>query len=117
MDAAAACGSDLLASVSSTHRGRLFDFDSKPSYASHFVASYRFISAAMRSRPAFTSASAWPLSQWHLARFRDIFCRSRIPITCLGLTAESTNSRNIRLFFILDVAYDRFAYMTHKVSQ
>jgi hypothetical protein len=86
-----------------------------------FVASHRFISAAMRSRPASMSASASPLPRWHLARFRDIFCRSRIPITGLGLTAESTSSRlfarNIRLFFVLDVAYDRFAYMTHKVSQ
>jgi hypothetical protein len=39
------------------------------------------------------SASASPLPQWHLARFRDIFCRSRIPITGLELTAESATSR------------------------
>jgi hypothetical protein len=113
--------SDLLASVSSTHRGRLFDFDFKPSYASYSVASYRFISAAMRSRPASTSASPWPLPQCHLARFRDILCRSRIPITGLGCQQNRPTpgcpARNIRLFFVFDVAYDRFAYMAHKVSQ
>jgi hypothetical protein len=112
--------SDLLASVFSTHRGRLFDFDSKPSYASYFVASYRFISAAMRSRPASMSASASPLPRWHLARFRDIFCRSRIPLTPWAdsrITSSRLLARNIRLLFVLDVAYDRFAYMTHKVSQ
>jgi hypothetical protein len=62
--------------------------------------------------------AAAPMASCTLPRY---FLSLAHPTHGLGLTAESTSSRllarNIRLLFVLDVAYDRFAYMTHKVSQ
>jgi hypothetical protein len=113
--------SDLPASVSSKHRGHLSENDQARHTQLYFVDSHRSISATMRSRPASLSASLRGCPSGILRASAMIFVartsQLQLWADCkIGRVADFCTP-NIWLFTTLDVAYDRFAYVVHKLGE